>query len=101
MKSSRRDLFIDMVVDRFISKKDQMTLFTCFIFIPKTGVGQPKTWVSFKCACSGLTIRRCWRNGILKIVKSKIQNFHDRNRFQINIIQICKVILILSCEFTD
>ena len=35
--------------DRFISKNNQITLFPCFTFIPKTGVGLPKTRVSFYC----------------------------------------------------
>jgi len=33
MKSSRRDLFIDMVVDRFIFKTNQITLSPCLNFI--------------------------------------------------------------------
>jgi len=36
MESSQRDLFIDMVVDRFIFKNNQITVYPCFIFIPKT-----------------------------------------------------------------
>jgi len=47
MESSRQDLFIDMVVERFIFKNDQTTLSPCSTFIPKTGVGLPKTGVSF------------------------------------------------------
>jgi len=47
MESSRRDLFIDMVFDRFIINNNQITLFPCFAFIPKTGVGLPKTRVRF------------------------------------------------------
>jgi len=39
MESSRRDLFIDMVVDRYIFKNTLITLVTCFIFMPKTDVG--------------------------------------------------------------
>jgi len=46
MESSLRDLFIDMVVDRFIFKNDRLALFSCFT-LPKTGVGLPKTGVSF------------------------------------------------------
>jgi len=38
MESSRRDLSIDMVVDRFIFKNNQITLSLCFTFIPTTGV---------------------------------------------------------------
>jgi len=49
MESSRRDLFIGMVVDRFIFKNNQMTLFPCSTFIPKTRTGLPKTGVSFYC----------------------------------------------------
>jgi len=47
MESSRKDLFIDMVVERFILKNNQITLLPCFTFIPKTGVGLTKTGVSF------------------------------------------------------
>jgi len=47
MESSRRDLFIDMVVHRFIFKNNQITLSLCFEVIPKTGVGLPKTGGSF------------------------------------------------------
>jgi len=49
MESSRRDLFIDMVVDRFISKNNQITLSSRFTFIHKTGVVLPKTDVIFCC----------------------------------------------------
>jgi len=38
MGSSRRDRFIDMAVDRFIFKNNQITLFPCFNFILKSGV---------------------------------------------------------------
>ena len=47
MESSRRDLFIDMVVRRFIFKNNRITLSDSFTFIPETGVGLPKTGVSF------------------------------------------------------
>jgi len=47
MESSRRDHFIDMVVDRFICKSNQITLSPCSTFIPKTGVGLAKTGISF------------------------------------------------------
>jgi len=47
MVSSRRDLSIDMVFDRFISKNNQITLSPCLIFIPKTGVGLPQAEVRF------------------------------------------------------
>ena len=49
MESSRRDLFINMVVVRFIFIINQITLFPCFTFIPETGVGQSKTGVGFNC----------------------------------------------------
>jgi len=42
MKSSRRDLFFDMVIDRFIFKNNRITLSPGFNFIPKTGVGLPR-----------------------------------------------------------
>ena len=35
MESSRLDLFIDMVVDRFIFKNNQITHSYCFTFQPK------------------------------------------------------------------
>jgi len=37
MKRSRRELFIDMVIRKGIFKNNQITLFPCFTFIPKTG----------------------------------------------------------------
>jgi len=46
--SSRRDFCIDMV-DRFIFKNKQITLFPCFAFIPKTDVGLPYKGVIFPC----------------------------------------------------
>jgi len=49
MESSRRDLIIDMIVDRFIFKNTVITLFPCFTFIPLTGLGLPKTEASFYC----------------------------------------------------
>jgi len=49
MESSRRDLFIGMVVDRFIFKNNQITLSPCFTFIPKNSVGLPKIGVGFYC----------------------------------------------------
>jgi len=35
MKSSQQDLFIDMVVDRFILNDHRSTLSLCFTFIPE------------------------------------------------------------------
>jgi len=49
MESSRRDLFIDMIVDRFNFKSNQITLSPCSTFTPETGLGLPKTRVSFYC----------------------------------------------------
>jgi len=46
MESSRRDLFIDMIVDRFIFKNNQISLSLCYTYKPTTGVGLPKTAVS-------------------------------------------------------
>ena len=45
---SRRDLFIDVLVDSFILKNNQITLSRCFTFNLKLGVGT-KTGVSFYC----------------------------------------------------
>ena len=39
MKSSRRELSIDMVVHGRIFKNNQITTFSYFTFIPQTGVG--------------------------------------------------------------
>jgi len=50
MKRPRRELQINVVIDRFIFKKYQITLFICFTFIPKTGMGVPKTRIIFYCA---------------------------------------------------
>jgi len=47
MESSRWDLFIDVFVDRFISKNNHITLFPSFTFMPKTGLGLPKTELVF------------------------------------------------------
>jgi len=47
MENSQRDLFIDMVVERFIFKNNLIMLSLCFTFTPKTGVELPKTGVSF------------------------------------------------------
>jgi len=46
MESTRRDRFLNMVVDGFIFKTNQSTLFRCFTLIPKTGVALPKTGVT-------------------------------------------------------
>jgi len=50
MESSRRDLFIDMGVDRFILKSNQITLSPVSTFIPQAYVRLPKKGVSFYCA---------------------------------------------------
>jgi len=47
MESSRRDLFINMVVHRFIFKNNQLTVYPSFTFIPETSEGLPPTGVSF------------------------------------------------------
>ena len=41
IKRSRRELSIDMVIDRDISDNYKFTLFSCFIFVSKTGMGIP------------------------------------------------------------
>jgi len=51
IECSRRDLFIDMVVGRFIFKSNQITLSPCVTFIPTTGVGKR---VRFYCALSNM-----------------------------------------------
>jgi len=62
MGSSQRGLFIDMVVDMFIFKNNQMALAPCFIFIPETGVRLPKREVSFYCNTESVTFRTVGRN---------------------------------------
>jgi len=47
MESSRWDLFIDMIVNSFICKNNKITLYSRFIFKPKTGVGLPYKGASF------------------------------------------------------
>ena len=42
IKKSCRELSIHIVIDQFI-----FTFFTCFTFIPKTGMGLPKTGIIF------------------------------------------------------
>jgi len=39
LELAKRD---NIVINRFILKNNQITLFTCFIFIPKTDMGLPK-----------------------------------------------------------
>jgi len=36
-----------MVIDWLIFKNNQISLFTCITFIPKTGMGLPKTGIIF------------------------------------------------------
>jgi len=54
MDSSRRDLFLDMVVDRFIFKNNEISLYPYStpkteVELPKTVVGLSKTEVTFYC----------------------------------------------------
>ena len=49
IESSGQDLFIDGVVQKFIFKKNLITLLSRFTFIPKTGVRLPKTEIIFHC----------------------------------------------------
>jgi len=46
MESSRRDFFIDVVVERFIKKTKNNTLIRYFTFVLKTGLELPKTGLS-------------------------------------------------------
>jgi len=41
MQSSLRDLAIDLVIDWFIFQDKEITLFSCFTLISKTGMGLP------------------------------------------------------------
>jgi len=43
IKSFRRDLFINIVLDNL----NRIKIYSCFAFIPKTGVGLSKTGVYF------------------------------------------------------
>jgi len=47
MKSSRRELSVNVVIVRYIGKNNQITLFPCFTLTPKTGVELPKTGIIF------------------------------------------------------
>jgi len=47
MESSWQDLFIDLVVHKFIFKNNQTMLSPWFTFITKTGMWLPKTRISF------------------------------------------------------
>jgi len=38
MKRSRRELSISMIIDKFVLRNNQLTLFPCFTFIPEVGV---------------------------------------------------------------
>ena len=59
MESSQRVHFIEMIVDRFILKNNQITLFPCFTFIPKTGEGlkQGLIFTLLKSKCTSLLDR--------------------------------------------
>jgi len=65
MKTSRRELSIEMVIHRSIFKNNQITHFSCFTFISTTGV-------SFYCApVLGINVKRGERN--LAIMEDKQQ----------------------------
>jgi len=49
MKSSLREVSIDVVIHKGICKNNQITFFASFDFIPKT-------WVSFSCAHLALSL---------------------------------------------
>jgi len=59
MKTSRQELKIDFI-NRGIFKNNLITLFTCFDFVPKTGLELAKTGVIFHCELTefriGLTL---------------------------------------------
>ena len=50
MKSSRRDLAIDMAIYRSIFKTNRVTADPCSTFTPKTGMALPIVGDSFYCA---------------------------------------------------
>ena len=56
MKRSRRELSVNVVIHRFIFKNNQITPFPCLTFIPKPGIGLPKTGFFF-CASVSLSVR--------------------------------------------
>jgi len=47
MKKSRRQLSINVVIDRFFFKNNQIMFFPCFIFMLKTDLGLPQTGLIF------------------------------------------------------
>jgi len=49
IESSWRDLFIDMVIDMFIFKNNQITLSPCFTVTFNTCAELPKTGLAFYC----------------------------------------------------
>jgi len=75
MESSRRDLFIDMVVDSFIFKNSQMTLSPCFISVPKTGVGLPEIGLSFYCVLPRISDIRIENCQVVKRGTGYLQDF--------------------------
>jgi len=49
MERSRRELSINMAIDRLIFKNNHIMLFPVFTFIPKTGIGLPETGFFLLC----------------------------------------------------
>ena len=47
MQRSRRELSINVIINRFIFKNNQITPFPYFAFITEIGIGQPKTGIIF------------------------------------------------------
>jgi len=47
MKSSRQERSFKVVINRFIFINNPNALFSCFTFIPKTGMELPKTGIIF------------------------------------------------------
>jgi len=47
MERSCRELLNNLIINRFIFKYNQITLFPCVTFIPKIGMGLPKTGINF------------------------------------------------------
>jgi len=76
MESSRRDLFIDMAVDRFIFKNNQITLYPCSTFMTKIGVGLPKPGVRFYC------VRHETWNTHLKFSEGRESNSRSHGRWR-------------------
>jgi len=79
MKRFRRELSINIDVDCFVSKNNQITRFPCFTFIPKTGIGIPKKGISYSC---GLFSDRHIKSHIKRQISANALNLHGHCVYQ-------------------